>query len=132
MNVEVSNFGESAYQTKLYLKVLPEVSLINLRECDFENGSYVCLVARVLNGKVKKSFLFDLANLTPNYKEIPIHFKVESIGNDADLSDNELQVTIPVNFQNNPYLDRFVNTCLKSFPFIFTIFKSIAARESLP
>ncbi|XP_063919454.1 integrin alpha-4-like [Zophobas morio] len=105
VNVEVSNFGESAYQTKLYLKVLPEVSLINLRECDFENGSYVCLVARVLNGKVKKSFLFDLANLTPNYKEIPIHFKVESVGNDADLSDNELQVTIPVNFQNNPYLD---------------------------
>ncbi|XP_008195910.1 integrin alpha-PS4 [Tribolium castaneum] len=102
MNVSINNFGEPAYQTKLYLNVPPEITLINLRECDFKNGSYECLVAQLLNETVEKHFLLDLANIQPQWTFLPINFTITSIGQDVYPSDNKLELNIPITTHNNP------------------------------
>lgn len=108
ISVTITNSGEAAYQTKLYLNVPPELSLINLRECDLQNGSYVCVVAEMLSEAVEKHFVLDLANIQPEWKTIPINFSVDSIGQDIHSLDNKLQLHIPVVTQNNPHINRYV------------------------
>ncbi|KAJ3637555.1 hypothetical protein MTP99_001005 [Tenebrio molitor] len=101
VEVTIQNSGEAAYQLKLYIDVAPEISLINLRECDLENGSYVCALGQIFNGTVKKSFLLDLANLRPNRTRLPVSFRVESIGQDVNPSDDKLTLYVPVTLQSN-------------------------------
>lgn len=106
VEVTIQNSGEAAYQLKLYIDVAPEISLINLRECDLENGSYVCALGQIFNGTVKKSFLLDLANLRPNRTRLSVSFRVESIGQDVNPSDDKLTLHVPVTLQSNLHVSR--------------------------
>ncbi|XP_044263603.1 integrin alpha-8-like [Tribolium madens] len=102
INVSISNFGEPAYETRLHLNVPPEVSLINLRECDFKNGSYECLVAQISNETLEKHFLLDLVNIQPKWTFLSINLTIDSVGQDVYPSDNNLVLNIPISTHNNP------------------------------
>lgn len=106
VDVTIDNTGEDAYQTTIYSTTLAEINLNNLPECDFINGSYVCVVAYPIKEKTIKSFRFDLTNLNPNRQYLQFAFSIDSIGIDVKELNNKFKLQIPVVLQNTPYIEK--------------------------